>query len=180
MVIIEANGVGYEIHISVHTYGRIGTEEQCKLHTYLNIREDAHVLFGFIDIEEKNLFLHLISVNGIGPGTARGILSSATPMEIKTAIVGEKIADIQRIKGIGAKTAQRLILELKDKLTKEGFEAGENIAGESNNNAAEALIALQALGYAKPQAEKALKTVLQELGSGATVEAMIRQALRKL
>lgn len=180
LVIIEANGVGYEIHISVNTYTKLNNaDENCKLHTFLSIREDAHTLFGFFDMEEKNLFLHLTSVNGIGPSTARGILSSATPLEIKTAIVTEKIVDIQKIKGIGSKTAQRLILELKDKLAKEGFEAGENV-GASNNNASEALVALQALGYVKIQAEKALKLVVQELGSGASVESMIKQALRKI
>src|SRR3569833_2269539 len=119
-VVIEAGGVGYHINISLSTYSKLGDSEKCKLFTWLHVKEDAHTLYGFSDEGERRLFLHLISVSGIGPNTGRMMLSSITPEEIQTAIVKGDIPLIQRIKGIGPKSAQRLVLELQDKLRKEG------------------------------------------------------------
>src|ERR1700759_4233408 len=119
-VIIEAGGVGYHINISLNTYSRLGDAERCKLFTWLHVKEDAHTLYGFIDEGERRLFLHLISISGIGPNTARMMLSSITPEEIQSAIISGNVTLIQRIKGIGPKSAQRVILELQDKLKKEG------------------------------------------------------------
>src|SRR6478735_8403808 len=119
-VVIDAGGVGYHINISVNTYSGIGEDEKCKLFAWLHVKEDAHTLYGFATEGERRLFLHLISISGIGPNTARMMLSSITPTEIQTAIVSGNVSLIQRIKGIGPKSAQRVILELQDKLRKEG------------------------------------------------------------
>src|SRR5690606_5520252 len=119
-VVVDAGGVGYHINISLNTYAALGDSEACKLHTWLHVKEDAHTLYGFAEEGERRLFLHLISVSGIGPNTGRMILSSISPTEIQTAIVKGDVPLIQRIKGIGPKSAQRIILELQDKLKKEG------------------------------------------------------------
>src|SRR6201991_3037876 len=119
-VVIDAGGVGYHINISLSTYSKLGDAERCKLFTWLHVKEDGHTLYGFFDEGERRLFLHLISVSGIGPNTGRMVLSSITPSEIQTAIVKGNVPLIQRIKGIGPKSAQRIILELQDKLRKEG------------------------------------------------------------
>ncbi|RYG09088.1 MAG: Holliday junction branch migration protein RuvA, partial [Chitinophagaceae bacterium] len=122
-VVVEAGGIGYHINISLNTYSSLADAERCKLYTWLHVKEDAHTLYGFADEGERRLFLHLISVSGIGPNTGRMILSSITPVEIQTAIVKADYPLIQRIKGLGAKTAQRLVLELQDKLKKEGVDS---------------------------------------------------------
>src|ERR1700744_4363447 len=119
-VVIDAGGVGYHINISLNTYSKLGEGERCKLLTWLHVKEDAHTLYGFAEEGERRLFLHLISISGIGPNTGRMILSSITPQEIQNAIVSGNVSQIQRIKGIGPKSAQRIILELQDKLRKEG------------------------------------------------------------
>src|SRR6201996_4771919 len=121
-VVIDAGGVGYHINISLNTYSLLGTTERCKLYTWLHVKEDGPRLYGFADEGERRLFLHLISISGIGPNTGRMMLSSITPAEIQAAIVNGNVALIQRIKGIGPKSAQRVILELQDKLRKEGSE----------------------------------------------------------
>ena len=115
-VVIETGGIGYHINISLNTYSNLPATERCKLYTWLHVKEDGHTLYGFADEGERRLFLHLISVSGIGPNTGRMILSSITPTEIQAAIVNADYPLIQRIKGLGAKTAQRLVLELQDKL----------------------------------------------------------------
>src|ERR1700749_4906459 len=119
-VVIDAGGVGYHINISLNTYSKLGDGERCKLYTWLHVKEDGHTLYGFIDEGERRLFLHLITISGIGPNTGRMMLSSITPEEIQNAIVSGNVALIQKIKGIGPKSAQRVILELQDKLRKEG------------------------------------------------------------
>ncbi len=178
-VVIEAAGVGYFINISLHTYALLGEHENCKLHTYLSIREDAHVLFGFFEESERRLFTHLISVSGIGPNTARMMLSSISPTEIQDAIVRGDVPLVQRIKGIGPKSAQRLILELQDKLKKEG--SGTLLSAPINNTAKdEALSALIMLGFAKNVAEKAIDQVLKMDGSQLAVEQILKSALKNL
>src|ERR1700739_495262 len=154
-VVIEAGGVGYHINISLNTFSRVGNAERCKLHTWLHVKEDAHTLYGFAEEGERRLFLHLISISGIGPNTARMVLSSITPAEIQAAIVNGNVSMIQRIKGIGPKSAQRIILELQDKLRKEGRET--LTAAPANKSAKdEALSALVMLGFARNAAEKVL------------------------
>jgi Holliday junction DNA helicase RuvA len=177
-LLIDVNGVGYEVHISLHTYSALGNSEQVQLHTYLQVREDAHVLYGFFDVKEKELFLQLISVQGIGPNTARTILSYVSPDELKRAIIAADVASVQRIKGIGPKTAQRMIIELKDKLLKshpENLDLGEMAY---NNVREEALLALVTLGFPKAQMEKNINQLLAKADAPQNVEALIKQILR--
>ncbi|WP_374166398.1 Holliday junction branch migration protein RuvA [Arcticibacter sp. MXS-1] len=180
-VVIEAGGIGYHINISLNTYSSLPETERCKLFTWLHVKEDAHTLYGFADEGERRLFLHLISVSGIGPGTGRMILSSISPEEIQTAIVKGDLPLIKRIKGIGPKTAQRLILELQDKLKKEGIETLTAIP-QYNSAKEEALAALVMLGFAKNVAEKALDNVSQNQKEQGllSVEQLIKSALKNL
>ncbi len=178
-VVIEANGVGYHINISLNTYSKITGKENCKLYTWLHVKEDAHTLYGFSDEGEKRLFLHLISVSGIGPGTGRMILSSVTPDEIQTAIVKGDVSQMQRIKGIGPKSAQRLILELQDKLKKEGIETLTD-APQYNTVKDEALSALVMLGFSKNLAEKTLDQTIKNSTETLSVEQLIKFALKTL
>ncbi|MCF8284843.1 MAG: Holliday junction branch migration protein RuvA [Sphingobacteriales bacterium] len=178
-IVVEASGVGYFINISLHTYAQIVDEESILIYTYLNIREDAHVLYGFFDESERRLFTHLISVSGIGPNTARMMLSSISPQEIQEAIVRGDVALVQKIKGIGPKSAQRLILELQDKLKKEGFDT--LLSAPLNNTAKEeALSALIMLGFAKNSAEKVLDQIIKVDGITLSVERLIKSALKNL
>ncbi|GGC15885.1 Holliday junction ATP-dependent DNA helicase RuvA [Parapedobacter defluvii] len=177
-VVMDVGGVGYHVHISLHTYSQIKDTEQCKLYISFQVREDAHTLFGFADEGERSLFEHLISVSGIGPNTGRMILSSITPEEIQSAIIQGNVPLIQRIKGIGPKTAQRLVLELQDKLKKQGPDA--LIAVHTPQSVPEeALSALVMLGFARAQAEKVLAGIIQT-APGLSVEALIKSALKKL
>ncbi|MCD0487846.1 Holliday junction branch migration protein RuvA [Pedobacter sp. MC2016-14] len=178
-IVVEAGGVGYHINISLNTYSLLGDAERCKVYTWLHVKEDAHTLYGFMDEGERRLFLHLISVSGIGPNTGRMMLSSITPAEIQTAIVQADLTLIQRIKGIGAKSAQRLVLELQDKLKKEG--TGSLISVPLNHTVREeALSALVMLGFAKLPAEKAIDSAIKINGPDLTVEQMIKIALKNL
>ncbi len=179
-VLVEtAGGVAYHLHISLNTFGLLPSTENVLLHTYLSIKEDAHTLYGFFDEGERRLFSHLISVSGIGPGTARMMLSSISPAEIQQAIVQGDIPTVQRIKGIGPKSAQRLILELQDKLKKEGFES--LISGPRNNTAnEEALSALIMLGFTRQVAEKALSSSMKTHGDDLSVEQLIKLALKSI
>lgn len=178
-IIVEAGGVGYHINISLNTYSNLPDGERCKIYTWLSIKEDAHTLYGFADEEERRLFLHLISVSGIGPNTGRMMLSSITPAEIHTAIVKGDLALIQRIKGIGAKSAQRLVLELQDKLKKEG--TGSLMAAPVTNTVRdEALSALLMLGFAKPASEKVIDKIVKDTGTDLSVEQLIKLALKNL
>ena len=179
-VIIEANGIGYYIHISLNTYSQVKDQESCQLHTYLHVREDAQTLFGFGAIAEKKLFLHLISVSGIGPSTGLVMLSSLSAEEITSAIINEEVAVIQSVKGIGTKTAQRAILELKDKLRKEGFETSDDkfSAGTSNTLKHEALSALLTLGINKNVAQKSIDSILKKSDNSINLETLIKKALQ--
>jgi Holliday junction DNA helicase RuvA len=176
--VIDCNGVGYITHISLHTYTQIKDKPTVKILTHLAIREDAHVLYGFADEHERELFRLLISVSGIGSATARMILSSLNPVEIEKAIASADLITLKKIKGIGLKSAERIIVDLKDKVGKSGFTAVE-LSGISGGNQ-EALLALVALGFNKPAAEKVLLKVRQELGSDLKVEEIIKQALKYL
>ncbi|SEA85634.1 Holliday junction branch migration protein RuvA [Pedobacter hartonius] len=178
-VVVETGGIGYHVNISLNTYSALGAGEQCKIYVWLHVKEDAHTLYGFIDEGERRLFLHLISVSGIGPNTGRMMLSSITPAEIQTAIVNADLPLIQRIKGIGVKSAQRLVLELQDKLKKEG--TGSLIAAPLNHTVREeALSALMMLGFSKLPAEKSIDSAIKNGGTDLTVEQMIKIALKNL
>ena len=178
-VVIDVAGIGYHINISLNTYAALGNQEHCKLFTWLHVKEDGHTLYGFYDEGERRLFLHLISVSGIGPNTGRMILSSITPSEIQVAIVKGDVPLIQRIKGIGPKSAQRMILELQDKLKKEG---PDSLISMPNHNTAkdEALSALVMLGFNKNVAEKSLDAAIKMSAENLSVEALIKIALKSL
>ncbi|MCG8308655.1 MAG: Holliday junction branch migration protein RuvA [Cytophagales bacterium] len=177
-VILDVNGVGYEVRISLYTFSKIKDMESCTLHTYLHVKEDAQTLYGFFSREEKSIFLQLISINGVGPNTALMINSSLNVVELKNAIVNEEVSVIQKVKGIGNKTAHRIILELKDKIRKQGFEAGmqpiENIGIRS-----EALSALITLGIHKNIAEKSIDKILKQMGNDISLEELIKLVLKQ-
>jgi holliday junction DNA helicase RuvA len=180
-VIIDVNGIGYQIKISLSTFSSLPAGERCRLHTYLHIKEDAHTLYGFTSVAEKEVFLHLISISGVGPNTGLMILSSLSVEEVQQAIVREDVRTIQHVKGIGAKTAQRIILELKDKMKKEAFATdmlAAPTASAHNTNRAEALSALVTLGFAKNVAEKTLDAIIKREGRDLTVEELIKFALK--
>ena len=176
-VVVDCNGIGYSINISLNTFSKIGNEENIKLYTHLIIKEDSHSLYGFFDKSERSLFKLLISVSGVGASTGRMMLSSLTPNEIVSAIMTENVQVIQSIKGIGLKTSQRVILELKDKvLSLDGSEKQElNLNKESN----EAAFALEVLGYSQKQTSKILSKIIAE-NPGINVETLIKKALNKL
>jgi holliday junction DNA helicase RuvA len=181
-LIIEVNGVGYHVHISLNTYSQVDkmTQDMVKIHTVFQVKEDSHTLYGFAEESERSLFLQLISVKGVGPSTAQIVLSSMSAEELRAAIVGENVIAIQKVKGIGAKTAKQIILDLKDKMVKEG---GENILtfpSQNNTLRDEALFALVALGFPKINVQKSLNTILREQPSMVSVEALIKAALKQL
>jgi holliday junction DNA helicase RuvA len=176
-IIVDVNGVGYEVQVSLNTYSAIQGLEHGLLHTYLHIREDAQVLYGFADLREKEIFIQLIGVNGIGAATARVMLSSMKPGEINRAIVQGNIKLLESIKGIGKKTAERVVLELRDKLSKQNTEI--NIGSLENNTLeADALNALLALGINRAGAEQAIKKVVVSSPAPMKVEDIIKQALK--
>lgn len=179
-VVVDVNGVGYHLNISLQTFADIKEQENAFIHTHLAIREDAHVLYGFSAEPEKKLFQQLISVNGIGPSTAIVMLSFLSSEELKHAIVQEDVSTLQRIKGIGGKTAQRVIIELKDKLRKDLSEDTiQGIPGMKHNTLrSEALSALITLGITKGAAEKSVDTVLKKSGNTLTLEDLVKQALK--
>lgn len=181
-VIINVSGIGYQIFISLSTYSLIKEKEECKLHTYFHVKEDVQALYGFAEITEKQTFTHLLSVSGVGANTALVILSTLAPLELKTAILMDDVKKIQGVKGIGLKTAQRMILELKDKIKKEGIaieEGTTNSSGAINNTSKEeALLALITLGIPKVNAEKSIDRVLRKEGTHLSVEELIKQALK--
>ncbi|ASU36036.1 Holliday junction branch migration protein RuvA [Mucilaginibacter xinganensis] len=177
-VVIDAGGVGYHINISLNTYSKIGSGERCKLFTWLHVKEDSHTLYGFVDEGERRLFLHLISISGIGPNTGRMMLSSITPEEIRDAIISGNVALIQRIKGIGPKSAQRVILELQDKLRKEGSDTLSTVPLNKTVRE-EALSALVMLGFVRNSVEKVLDNEISK-NNDLTVEQLIKSALKAL
>ncbi len=178
-IVVEASGVGYHINISLNTYSAIGNVERCKIYTWLQVKEDSHTLYGFAEEGERRLFLHLISVSGIGAATCRMMLSSITPSEIQNAIINADVALIQQIKGIGAKSAQRIVLELQDKLKKEGLDSLISMP-QHNTVKDEALSALIMLGFGKQVAEKAIDNAVKRAEQDLTVEQMIKIALKNL
>jgi holliday junction DNA helicase RuvA len=178
-VVINCNGVGYMLHISLNTYTAMSSLTRVKLYSEMIVREDAHTLFGFATTKERTLFRHLISVSGVGPSIARMILSSMGVDEVSQAIVGSNVALLQSVKGIGAKSAQRIVLDLKDKLEKEGVSAIENLAPADNTMRQEALSALVMLGYNKASAQKTLNQVLKNNpGASLSIEQLIKEALK--
>ena len=176
--IVDNHGVGYFINITLNTFTAIGEQREVKLYTHLQVLEDAHNLFGFYTAKERDMFELLITVSGVGCNTARLILSSLTVNELSTAIANEDIRTIQAVKGIGSKTAQRLVVDLKDKVKK--TEYTEEIVGAVNNTVKnEALSALVILGFSKNAASKALDKLLKQ-SPDASVEVLIREALKLL
>lgn len=176
-LVIECNGMGYEVKISLTSYSQIKEEEAVFIYTQFIVREDAQLLYGFYTKEEREVFNHLISVSGIGPNTAMIMLSSLSPEEVAQAIQTEDVRTIQSVKGIGAKTAQRVIIDLKDKMAKLNF-ATENIFVVNNRNRIDALSALVSLGFDKKAVEKVLDKIAQT--GEETVEELIKHALKVL
>lgn len=179
LVLVDVNGVGYELHISLHTFSRIQSLDKGQLFTYLQIKEDGHTLYGFFDVQEKELFVQLISVSGVGAATARMMLSSMKPEEIVKAIVQGHSSQLESIKGIGKKSAERIILELKDKLAKTAYHT--NISPLINNTLEQdALNALIALGIARSTGEQAVQRVLKAEPALNHVEDIIKKALKTI
>ncbi len=177
-VVIDCNGVGYFLNISLHTFSQIGSNESIQLFTHLSIREDAHVLFGFSDKEERAFFRQLISVSGVGAATAQLVLSSLSPAEAMSAIINEDVRTLQGVKGIGGKTAQRIIIDLKDKINK--IETNSDISlSPHNTNRQEALSALFALGFDKLKSTKMVDNLLKT-NADVPVEELVKSALKKL
>ncbi len=177
-VVIDCNGVGYLLNISLHTYSQIPDQENIKLYTHLQVREDAHTLYGFSSVAEREIFKMLISVSGIGASTARTMLSSLTPKQVREGIASEDVTLIQSIKGIGLKTAQRVVIELKDKILKI-YDIDEVSVSKDNTNKDEALSALEVLGFNKKQAEKVINKFIASQPE-ANVETIIKEALKNL
>jgi holliday junction DNA helicase RuvA len=177
-VVVDCNGIGYAINISLHTYSQIPNEESIKLYTYLQVKEDSHTLFGFSSLAEREIFKMLISVSGVGASTARTMLSSLTPKQVREGIATNDVALIQSIKGIGAKTAQRVILDLKDKILKV-YDIDEISVVQNNTIKDEALSALEVLGFVKKQAERVVDKIIASQPE-ANVETIIKQALKNL
>ena len=178
-VVIDCHGVGYFVNISLNTYAALPEGEAIKLYTYLQIKEDAHILYGFLTKAEREVFVLLISVSGVGAGTARTMLSSLTAAQGRNAIVNGEVAIIQSVKGIGAKTAQRVVLDLKDKMLKLQDFADAPISGVSTHKE-EALAALEVLGFVRKQAEKVVDKIVQAAPESLSVEDIIKQALKSL
>ncbi len=176
-VVIDCQGIGYEVNISLHTFSQLGEDENIKLFTHLQIREDSHTLFGFFTPIERSVFRLLLSVSGIGASIARTMLSSLEPQQIQRAIVTEDLNTIKSVKGIGLKTAQRVLIELKDKMM--NLFEGEEIHSFANNTIKEeALSALEVLGYPRKQSEKVIDNVIQSAPE-SSVEELIKAALNK-
>jgi len=177
-IVIDCNGVGYFINVSLHTFSQLPNSENIKVYTHLQVREDAHTLFGFYEKAEREIFRLLVSVSGVGASTARTMLSSLTPDQVKDAIAAEDAVVIQSVKGIGTKTAQRVILDLKDKVLKvEGLSGISSSSSNTNKN--EALSALETLGFARKQSEKICEKIIKQ-NPQATAEEIIKQALKNL
>ena len=177
-VVIDCNGVGYFIHISLHTFSQLTDNESIKLLTHLQVKEDSHQLYGFVTAMEREIFRLLISVSGIGTNTARTMLSSLTPKQVREGIAAEDVALIQSVKGIGLKTAKRVIIDLKDKILKI-YDIDETLSVSNNTNKDEALSALEVLGFVKKQSERIVVKILSN-NPEASVEFLIKEALKNL
>ncbi|RZP08020.1 MAG: Holliday junction branch migration protein RuvA [Flavobacteriales bacterium] len=177
-LVIDCNGLGYLVNISLNTFSLLSDSENISLYTHLQVKEDSHTLFGFYEKTERNLFRKLISVSGIGASTARTMLSSLNPEEIQRAILSENVSTIQSVKGIGLKTAQRVIIELRDKVSgiNEGSDLNLNLV---NSKREESLSALEVLGYSRKQTSKVVDKLISEI-SEISVEEIIKNALNKL
>ena len=180
-VVIDCGGVGYFLNISLNTFSKLSDNENAKLLTHYVVREDAHLLYGFIDRTERDVFRLLIAVNGVGVNTARVILSTLTPGQVQDAISTENVDSLKAVKGIGAKTAQRIIIDLKDKINKldTDNETVTNAVSVNNTSKEEALSALEVLGFTRKQAIKPIEKFLKN-EPGLTVEELIKQALKVL
>lgn len=178
-VVVDVNGVGYELQISLNTYSAISNKDSGQLFTYLHITENAQTLFGFSELAEKEMFLQLISVSGVGAATARMMLSGMRPDEIARAIVQGNTRQLEGIKGIGKKSAERLIVELRDKLAKQSLESAVPLTGFQKVDA-DAVNALVALGIGRPVAEGAVKKTMASVTENASLEDIIKQALKNL
>ncbi|MEO1434158.1 MAG: Holliday junction branch migration protein RuvA [Bacteroidota bacterium] len=184
-LIIEAGGIGYRIHISLYTYTRIEKLERVKLLTYFHVKEDGQTLYGFSDGIERSLFIHLISVSGIGPNTARLILSSMNPEDVRAAVIAENVKSLTAVKGLGPKTAKRMIVELKDKLVKEAGDSGSIIDTANNIQGKqalreEAIAALTALGFSRIAVQKTISQILKTNSQIDKVETLVKLALKAL
>ncbi len=177
-VIVECNGIGYYAHISLNTYSKLPDNEAVFLHTYLSIKEDSNTLYGFVEKIEREIFKLLISVSGVGPSTARTMLSSMSTEEIQQAIASGDAVKIQSVKGIGTKTSQRVIIDLKDKILKT-YGMDEVSVSQNNTNKEEALTALEVLGFTRKQSEKVVDRILRD-DMLISVAGLIKQALKIL
>ncbi|MDI5886704.1 MAG: Holliday junction branch migration protein RuvA [Flavobacterium sp.] len=177
-IIIDCGGVGYHVNISLHTYSLLPNTDFIKVYTHLQIKEDAHTLFGFVEKSEREIFKMLLSVSGIGASIARTMLSSLDPKQITNAIASGDVVTIQSIKGIGSKTAQRVILDLKDKVLKL-YDLDEVSMSQSNTNRDEALSALEVLGFLRKSSERVVEKIVKE-DPEASVESIIKKALKNL
>ena len=177
-VIIDCNGVGYLLRISLQTFSKLSNDEHCMLFSHLAVKEDSQTLYGFFDKSERELFRQLISVSGVGPNTAQMILSSLTPQEIQQSILTENVIVLKGVKGIGGKTAQRIILDLKDKIAKIGITTNSS-SNSYNTIREEALSALTMLGFSKSSMEKFVDDVLQD-DCNIEVEELVKQVLKKI
>ena len=177
-IVIDCAGVGYHVNISLHTYSLLPNTDFIKVYTHLQIKEDAHTLFGFMEKSEREIFRLLLSVSGIGASIARTMLSSLDPKQITNAIATADVVTIQSIKGIGSKTAQRVILDLKEKVLKL-YDLDEVSMSKSNTNRDEALSALEVLGFVRKTSEKVIEKIVKE-DPDASVESIIKKALKSL
>lgn len=179
MLYLDVNGVGYEVHISLNTYSAVQGLDKGKLYTWLQVKEDGHVLFGFSDKEEKEIFLQLVSVSGVGAATARMMLSSLRPQEVISAIVQGNVRLLESVKGIGKKTAERLVLELKDKVQKQSplNDLNINVAGSIQQDA---LTALVALGISRQIAEQSINKIIRTDPATSQLEELIKKALKAI
>jgi Holliday junction DNA helicase RuvA len=181
-IYVECAGVGYLVHITLPTYSYVESLEQGKVFTYLHINEQAHTLYGFATEAEREMFLHLISVNGIGPNTARLVLSSLSESELQKAIIQQEVSLIQKIKGIGPKTAQRMILELRDKFSKGKTTLSPEVLSGTPGSVItdEAIAAMVMLGFPKPQAEKMVAKAMKDAQTPSSVEELIKLSLKNI
>jgi Holliday junction DNA helicase RuvA len=179
-LVVECNGIGYNLHVSLSTFSKAELNSVQKIYTHLSVKEDAHTLYGFADEEERRMFRHLITVNGIGASTARMILSSLNPVELQDAIIHANAPVLQSIKGIGSKSAQRIIIDLKDKILKGEGSAPAVMESATSSSRQEALSALMTLGFARNAAEKSLDSVIKSKGASLSVEELIKSALGHL
>ena len=179
-IVIDCNGVGYWVNISLNTFSQLPDSERVKVYTYLQVKEDAHTLFGFFDKSERELFTLLISVSGVGAATARVMLSSLSPTQLRSAIINNEVRTIQSAKGIGAKTAQRIILDLREKVLKLSEDPSLPTLPQGHPHKEEALAALEVLGYPRKTAEGVVGKILSQSSEELSVEQLIKQALKQL